>query len=82
MNYIGDSVAVGMLMMNKDGFDEMAVFHGIINEKNGSIFLEVPNDEPMEMSEKWLTKLKPVEKSMGERFQGAKYCLVIGSTAK
>ena len=82
MQYVGDTVAVGVVMMNREGFDEMVVFQGTIQETSGSLFLDIPHEEPMKMSQKWLEKLKPVEESMGKEFQGAKHCLVIGALTK
>ncbi len=79
MKFVGDSVAVGVLMMNSEGYDEMAIFHGIITHNSTGYFLECPNQEPMEMTDKWLGKLTEVDPEMDERFQGAKWCLIIGS---
>jgi hypothetical protein len=76
-DYINETVAVGIMMINSEGYDEMAVFHGVIKENGSGLLLETDGQEPMEMSNKWLEKLKPVEESMDEQFQGSKYCLII-----
>lgn len=81
-SYLNDTVAVGLVMINKEGHDEMVVFHGVIQKNTSGLFLDIKDQAPMEMSEKWLAKLKPVEASMGERFQGAKHCLIIASVSK
>ncbi len=82
MNYINETVAVGIVMINKDGYDEMMVLHGIIKEDQNRLIFDSEGHEPFEMSDKWLEKLKPVEESMGEQFQGSKYCLIIASLTK
>lgn len=79
MNYINESLAVGIMMMNKEGYDEMMVLQGIIRERGNALFFESPGEEPFEMSKVWLEKIKPVVPSLGPEFQGAKYCLVIAS---
>jgi hypothetical protein len=81
INYEGKTVAVGVVMMDKDGYDEMVVFNGVISKNNKGLILEIPNEPPMEMSKSWLEKLKPVESSMGEKFQKSEYCLIIASTS-
>ncbi len=80
MEYTGKKIAVGMMMMNAEGFDEMMVMQGIIEQRDGQNYFVAPNEEPFEMRESWLAKLKPVEPSLPEQFQGAEYCMVIGST--
>ena len=82
MNYIGESVAIGMMMMNNEGFDEMVVMKGTIDHHDDGLAFMSKGQEPFEMVENWLTRLKPVEESMGKEFQGAKYCLIIGSLAQ
>lgn len=83
MQYVDDTVSVGVMMMNAEGFDEMAVFHGVIrHHKTRGLYLDIPNEAPMEMSEKWLAKLKPVTPELDERFHGADHCLVIASVSK
>lgn len=82
MDYIGETVAVGMLMMDAEGYDAMHVIHGTIAKRNGMLCLESEGHEPFEMSDKWLEKLKPVQESMGPEFQGSSYCLIIGSLQK
>ncbi len=81
-DYISHTVAVGVVMMDEDGYDNMMVFHGTIAQHDEKLYLEYANEEPFEMSEKWLAKLKPVDKSMSKEFQGSKYCLIIASVTK
>ena len=84
--YLGDRVAVGMMLVDDNGNDTMEVIHGTIRayENPGEFryYLDVENETPMEMSEKWLEKLKPVEASLGEKFAGAKHCLIIANLQK
>jgi len=82
VNYIGESVAIGMMMINSEGYDEMVVMKGTIEKHNDGFAFTAPGQEPFEMVENWLTRLKPVEESMGKEFQGAKYCLIIGSLSQ
>lgn len=82
INYENESLAIGMMMMNKDGYDEMMVLHGIIRRRDNGLFWESPGEAPFEMSEAWLSKIKPVEPSLGPEFQASKYCLVIASLKK
>ncbi len=82
MSFIDQTLAVGIVMMDKEGYDEMAVIHGTIRQRENGLFLESEGQEPFEMSEKWLEKLKPTEEAMGPRFQGSKYCLIIASLTK
>lgn len=82
MDYINERVAVGMLMMNDEGYDEMGVIQGTILKNENGYYLDSEGHEPFEMSENWLSRLTPVEESLGPKFQGAKYCLIIGSLQK
>lgn len=82
MNYIDESVAVGMMMMNAEGHDEIMVLHGFIRFRDGKHFFEAEDNEPFEMVESWLSKLKPVEESMGPEWQKSKYCMIIASVKK
>ena len=79
MDYINKTVAVGVVMMDSNGYDEMVVFNGKIKDNNGKLVLHIPNETPMEMSDKWLEKLKEVDNSMPEKFQNSQYCLIIAS---
>ncbi len=79
MDYVGESIAIGMMMMNSEGYDEMVVMHGTIENYNDGVAFISKGQEPFEMIPNWLTRLKLVEKSMGKEFAGAKYCLIIGS---
>ena len=81
-HYIDQSVAVGIVMIDSEGYDAMEVIHGTIRKGEMGLHLEVEGETPMEMSEKWLEKLKPVEESMGEEFAGAKYCLIVANLGK
>lgn len=82
MNYINESLAVGIMMMNAEGYDEMMVLHGIIKDNNGTLYFDSPGEEPFEMSPVWLDRIKPVEPSLGPEFQGSKYCMVLASLSK
>ena len=82
MSYIDESLAIGIVMMDKDGNDEMAVIHGIIRQRSSGLFFESPEQDPFEMSEKWLAKLKPTSIEMGPLFQGSSFCLIIASVTK
>ncbi len=82
MNYIGESVAIGMMMMNSDGYDEMVVMKGTIENYNDGFAFISKGQDPFEMIPNWLTRLKLVDKSMGKEFEGAKYCLIIGSLSQ
>ena len=81
-HYIGSKVAVGIVMIDSEGYDAMQVIHGVIKRGDFGLHLAVKGESPMEMSEKWLAKLKPVEESLGEEFAGAEYCLIIANLAK
>ncbi len=81
-NYADRSLAVGMVMMDEEGYDEMAVFHGVIRERNSQLFFESANQAPFEMSTKWLEKIKPTSPEMGTEFHGADFCLIIASITK
>lgn len=82
MEYVGETLAVGMVMMNKEGYDEMMVMHGIIQCVDGTYFFDTPGETPFQMTLTWLEKMKPVVPEMGPEFQGSKYCLIIGSLKK
>lgn len=82
MDYIGETVAVGMVMMDDEGYDAMRVIHGTIQKHDNMLCMVSEGHEPFEMSPKWLEKLKLVQESMGPEFQGSKYCLIIGSLQK
>lgn len=82
MSFVDQSLAVGIVMMDEEGYDEMAVIHGMIRSRESGLFFESEGQEPFEMSQKWLEKLKPTEESMGPQFHGSKYCLIIASITK
>lgn len=82
MDYVNESLAVGIVMMNSEGYDEMMVLHGLVKERKGTLFFEAPGEEPFEMSKAWLKNIKPVEPSLGQEFQDSKYCLVLASLTK
>lgn len=82
MDYVNETLAVGIMIMNKEGYDEMMVLHGVIRECDHTYFFDSPGEAPFEMSKAWLEKIKPVEPSLGPEFQGSKYCLVIASLQK
>lgn len=79
MNYVNEKVAIGIVMSDKDGNDEMQVMQGIIVDDNSKLFFKSEGHEPFEMADGWLEKLKPVVETMGTEFQGAKYCLVLAA---
>lgn len=79
MNYINETVAIGIVMPDSEGNDTMQVMHGIIKDEQGKLFFESQGHEPFEMSQGWLEKLKPVVGDMGSQFQGAKYCLILAA---
>ena len=82
MDYVGESLAIGILTMDSEGYDQMMVMHGTIEERASKLYFEAENSESFEMSENWLKRLKPVESSMDSRFHGAKHALIVGTVSK
>lgn len=81
MNYVNETVAIGIVMPGADGNDEMQVMQGVIKKDGEKLFFESKGHEPFEMADGWLEKLKPVAENMGPEFQGAKYCLVLAAAS-
>lgn len=79
MDYLGQKVAIGIVMPDEQGNDLMQVMQGIIVEKDEKLYFESEGHEPFEMADGWLEKLKPVADNMGPEFLGAKYCLVLAA---
>lgn len=78
MDYLDKKIAIGIMGMDKDGYDQIMVLQGKLSRENGGLEFIAQGHEPFEMSENWLKRLKPVEESMGKEFEGADYCLIVG----
>lgn len=81
-NYIGESLAIGLVSVDDSGNEQMSIMHGVIEQSNGTLFFESQGHEPFEMADGWIERLKPVTAEMGDDFAKSKYCLVLSTVQK